>query len=314
MNRKTISQILIAVCLALFGCSADRKPGELFGPAEEGTLVVDALLIVDQSLPDVLLRRTVRPDRPYDRAQAAVRGATVTIGQGAASYRYVEDPDSAGRYIPPTGAPFVSPLTEYRLTVTASGRQASAVTVTPARFALREAVLLDEKSLAVIRRLKMFTDSAESVFTAPENQMTYLDGLLETRFAATGALAYQVGIISLDPDSKRLLEADFMNEDDYKEMVKRQSSSPPLEASDGKLRLPWFMVGYAGRHLVRVCAVDQNWFDFARSSPELAEQQGYGSLAGDNFERPFFRVEGGIGLFGSAAVDSLGFVVHARGE
>ena len=35
-------------------------------------------------------------------------------------------------------------------------------------------------------------------------------------------------------------------------------------------------------------------------------------LAGDNFERPLFHVNGGIGIFGSASVDSVGFVVLPR--
>ena len=38
----------------------------------------------------------------------------------------------------------------------------------------------------------------------------------------------------------------------------------------------------------------------------------FGELAGDSFQRPLFRVQGGIGLFGSASVDSIGFVVLPR--
>lgn len=77
--------------------------------------------------------------------------------------------------------------------------------------------------------------------------------------------------------------------------------------------LPWFAVAFAGRHVWRTYALDQNWYDFARTDPETGGG-GFGRLAGDGFKRPSFAVQGGIGLFGSAAVDSVGFVVLPRLE
>ena len=95
-------------------------------------------------------------------------------------------------------------------------------------------------------------------------------------------------------------------------MTLRANQSPPFAASDGIVRWPWFAVVFTGRSLIKVYALDHNWFEYARSSPDLQEQGGFGGLAGENFERPFFQVEGGIGLFGSASVDSVGFVVLPR--
>ncbi|MBI4530918.1 MAG: DUF4249 family protein [Candidatus Latescibacteria bacterium] len=302
-----IPWILISCCVFLTACSADRQPGELFGPAEEGTLVIDALLIVDQPLPGIFVRQTVRPNVPYDQATAAVRGADVTIRQGERVFRYTEAPDSIGRYLPPANPSLVTPRTAYHLTVTAGDHQARATTRTPDRFTIQEAVMLDEQTLEVRRHFKTFADGADLVFTAPENQVIYLDGLLEARFRPIGVPAYQVGVFSLDLDSERVIEADFLDDEDYEEF-ERQSSSPPLRAVDGTLRLPWFTIFFGGRHLIKIYALDDNWFDFARSSPEQPNQ-GFGGLAGDDFERPLFSVEGGIGLFGSASVDSLGFVV-----
>ena len=75
--------------------------------------------------------------------------------------------------------------------------------------------------------------------------------------------------------------------------------------------MPWFAVAYGGRHLFKVYALDQNWYDYTRTN--RAENPGFaGGLAGDSFERPLFRIEGGIGLFGSASVDSVGFFVLPR--
>jgi hypothetical protein len=159
----------------------------------------------------------------------------------------------------------------------------------------------------------MFSEGEDVVFSAPENQIPYLEGLLETRFDPIDVPAYQAGVFSLDPDSEQLLDADWLEEEDYEEILQREVSSPPYDAPDGRLRLPWFAVYYAGRHMIKIYALDVNWFDFARSSPEMQEQGGgFGGLAGENFERPIFHVEGGIGLFGSASVDSVGFVVLPR--
>ena len=300
----------IVFCALMAACSAERKPGELFGPAEPGTLVVDALLIVDHPLPDLFVRETVSPGEIYTRAGAAVTDAEVEIRQGDRTFRYRMDPDSLGRYLPPQGAPSVMPHTDYHLTVRSGGREATAITQTPERLRFQEVVFMDETTLQVKHRLKTFADGADLVFTSPENRLTYLEGLLEVRFQPIDVPAYQVGIFNLESDSERVFESDLFEEEDYEDL-ERQESSPPFEAMDGTLRMPWFFVYFAGRHIIKIYALDRNWFDFARSGP-ANDNGGFGGLAGDNFERPVFHVEGGIGLFGSASVDSLGFVVLPR--
>ena len=309
MNRLGVA----ACCLVMMACAAERKPGDLFGPSEVGTLVVDAQLLVGHRLPEMFVHQTLAPGAKYTRDLFAVTDAQVVITKEGETFAYRPDPDSLGRYLPPVDAPIVTPLTEYGLTVRSGEREARAVTRTPALLRLRESVLLDEKTQQVRRQLKMFSEGEDVVFSAPENQIVYLDGLLETRFDPVDVPAYQAGVFSLDPGSEQLLDADWLEEEDYEEILQREVSSPPYDARDGKLRLPWFAVYYAGRHMIKIYALDVNWFDFSRSSPEMQEQGGgFGGLAGENFERPLFHVEGGIGLFGSASVDSLGFVVLPR--
>ena len=87
------------------------------------------------------------------------------------------------------------------------------------------------------------------------------------------------------------------------------STSPAIVPVDGGIRLPWAAVVYEGRYLIRVHSIDRNWYDLIRSSPEFGGGQGFGGNAGDSFDRPIFHVEGGVGLFGSGAVDSLGITV-----
>ena len=304
---------LIALCLT--ACAAERQPGELFGPVEkEAELVVDAQLLVGRTLPEVFVRRTLPAGRAYSREDAAVTDARVRIlhGDQVFEYAYTADETAPGRYLPPREAPMVEALTEYRLEVDVEGRKVRASTTTPDRVRIRQAVLLDEETLQIIRTLKTFAELGDQVYTAPENQITYLDGLIEFHFDTLEVAGFQAAIFALDEDAPFADEdlVDFYDEEDTSTL--RANQSPPLAVSEGILRWPWFAVAFTGRSMIKVYALDHNWFEYARSSPDQQEQGGFGGLAGENFERPFFQVEGGIGLFGSASVDSVGFVVLPR--
>ena len=301
----------VFMILCLTACAAERQPGDLFGSVEEDSeLVVDGVLLVDQTLPELFVRRTLPPGQAYRRDAAGVLDARVRIFQGDQIFEYAPDPATPGRYLPPLESPQVEALTEYRLEVEVEGKKVRARTTTPERMRVRQAVLLDEDTQEIMRTLKAFAEVGDEVYTAPENQITHLEGLIELHLEEAGE-AYQAALFALEENAQRLDEdlQDFLDED-WDDL--RANQSPPFAASDGIVRWPWFAVAFTGRSLIKVYALDHNWFEYARSSPEQQEQGGFGGLAGDNFERPFFQVEGGIGLFGSASVDSVGFVVLPR--
>ncbi len=306
---------VIAGCLiALAGCKAERSPSSFYGPDASGILVVDAVLIVDKPLPDLFIRQTANAasfSEHYSSRRSGVTDAEVVITQDERAFFYRADPNEAGRYLPPPNAPIVLPHTAYELHVRSQGREARAQTLTPDRLDIREAVLLDAATLEVTRVLKKYKDG--DVFRALENRVPYQSGLLEVRFDPLPVSGYHIAIESLDPTSDPVTDSDFFDPEDFE----RYGSSPAFEAHDGTVRLPWFAVGFVGPYVIRIYAVDKNWFDLVRSVPEFfqdGDERAFqpGGLAGDNFERPLFRIEGGIGLFGSAAVDSLGFVVLPR--
>ncbi|MDE2812976.1 MAG: DUF4249 family protein [Gemmatimonadota bacterium] len=301
----------IFIVLCLTACAAERQPGDLFGSVEEGSeLVVDGILIVDQTLPELFVRRILPPGQTYSRDAAGVSDAQVLVFQGDQIFEYAPDPAAPGRYLPPLEAPLVQTTTEYRLEVDVEGKKVRARTTTPERMQVRQVVLLDEDTQEIMRTLKSFAEVGDEVYTAPENQLTHLEGLIEIHLEKAGE-AYQAALFALEEDAQ-LLDEDFIEIYDRDREDLRANQSPPFAASDGIVRWPWFAVVYTGRSLIKVYAVDHNWFEYARASPDQQEQGGFGGMAGDNFERPFFQVEGGIGLFGSASVDSVGFVVLPR--
>ena len=275
-----LTVVLLAGIAAHPGCSGERDPATLFGPAERETIVVDAVLYVDRTLPEIIISRTRTADAVATGDATSVNDAEVTVIQGLAEYRYASV-GHLGRYLPPPGAPRVRPNTEYRLRVRALGEEVRGVTSTPAPLVINEIAVLEEPSMEVIRRLD--PDSAAG------NRIPYQEGLIEVRFDPLDVEAYQV--IVLEPGSE-------------------DGGSPPLEARDGRLLLPWFAIGSSGEHEVEVYALDRNLFDFLRSVQASGQNAfGFGSLAGDTFERPVFNLDGGIGVFGSASLDSFGFFV-----
>ncbi len=292
----------------LMACDTRRDAGDLFGPAVENTLVIDATLLVDQPLPDLFVWRTLAPHGEYSRQRAAVTDARVAVGAAGAAWSYRADPDSAGRYLPPPDAPQVQPQREYQLEVTSTLGTARARTLTPARLTLHSAVVLDAATLTVQRHLRVLPLTDHQAWLAAENQIRFREGVVEIRVVPEPGRFYQLALFNLEEDSEFLIDEGFLGEDSA-DAFNRAGASPPVRATDGRVRLPWFAIAFAGRHVARVYSIDRNWYDYARST---VPGGAFGELAGDGFERPLFNVDGGIGLFGSASVVDVPFNVLPR--
>jgi hypothetical protein len=307
---KFISRLTVCVLAVLLaGCAADRDPSTLFAPDDVGTLVVDGLLLVGEPLAEIRLSRAARPDQDYDPLLAAETGATVVVTDldAQVAYTYSESPQN-GRYT--TSIPsVVFPERTYELRVTTTaGEQLYALTTTPPVFDVAAWLRLTADGATIVDTLRTYDDLDTAVYFAPENQVVYNVGLLEARFTRPAVPAFQVGIESLDLDSTFVIDPDFFSEEDFASL-NRTASSPALEATDNLVRLPWLVVFYTGRYKIRVVALDNNSFDFVRTAPDDDAGFAFGGNAGDSFQRPIFHVEGGIGLFGSIAADSVGIFV-----
>ncbi len=311
MRRARLAQwIGVAALMSMAACSTDRDPDELFAPGGVGVPVVDAMLVVGETFPDLYLTRTLAPDEPFSLARAGIASATVTISWNGGSLDY--QGGSSGHYVAPITGAVILPSTRYDLTVDLpDGGTLRATTTTPAPIQVREWVLLDDTGATVLQRMSTFADTGDSVYYQPENQLVYTEGLVEIRLDVTPAQGYQVGLASLDLASPLLIDADFLDEEDLDNFTRTNSSPPFAVATTTAIRIPWLAIYFAGSYKMRVFAMDRNWFDLARTDPVLGGAGiGFGGEAGDSFNRPIFHVEGGIGLFGSTSVDSVGFYVN----
>lgn len=309
MVLTTIRRIAFGCLLAVAACSPEREGDELFAPGGVGVLVVDALLVVGQSFGEIYLSETVAPDEPFSRQNAGVDGATVTVEGGGDVVSFQLDGNLPGRYVP-LSTDVVLPSTTYNFTATfPDGRVLRATTTTPAHIDVSEWVLLDDTGSTVLQTLATFEEAGDTVYFEPENQLTYTQGILAARVTNQPTAGYQIGLVSKDIGSPLLIDADFLDEEDLAEFH-RVNSSPPLDY-EATLRVPWLAIYFEGRYVLRVVALDRNWFDIVRTDPALgAGGFGFGGEAGDTSTRPIFHVEGGIGVFGSVSSDSVGFYVH----
>jgi hypothetical protein len=315
-DRPHRALLLAAALLLVAACSPERDEATLFAPQDVGILVVDAVLIVGQSPAAIRLTRTQPPDVPYTLENAGVAGAAIAIACDEGTVYYNPVVEFPGLYTPGAsdGWTIVAPETEYRLAVqTPAGERLTAVTRTPARLLVESWTLLDPDTGAPVRDLVTFPEAGDAIYDRPENQLPYATGIVDARFpaSAAGVLAgagYQLAIFSLDPDSDYVIDPPFFEDDDFEDLP-RTGSSPALAGEGGSLRLPWFSIYFEGRHKYKVFVVDTNWFDLLRTSNYNTGGFGAGGTLGDGVERPLFHIEGGIGLFGSGSVDSVGFRV-----
>jgi hypothetical protein len=301
---------VLAAALAAAGCTPERDASNFFSPEQVDILVIDAVLIVGEPLPFLRLSRTLAPDAPYTLANSGENDATVVVtDETGAQTVYADDPGPEGLYAPVGPPPVVRPGTTYDLFVqTERGEILTARTTTPAPLRVARWVALDPTNGSELRELATYATAGEGVYDAPENQLPYASVLVEAQLDPQDVQGFQLALFSLDPDSDYVIDPPFFEEDDFAEL-NREGSSPALAAENGGIRLPWFAVYFEGRYKYKVFAIDDNWFDLLRSIPEGDGGFAFGGNAGDGFEQPLFRVDGGIGLFGSASVDSTGFRV-----
>jgi hypothetical protein len=317
MVLTTLRRIAFACLLAVIACSPEREGDELFAPGGVGVLVVDALLVVGRPFGEIeiYLSETVAPNQPFSRESAGVDGATVIVEGGGKVFSFTNSGVVSGRYYLAfsVDTDVVLPSTTYNLSATLpDGRVLRATTTTPAHIDVSEWVLLDDAG-ATIQTLSTFEEDADTVYYQPENQLTYTQDILAACVTDQASAGYQIGLVSLDLGSRLLIDADFLEEEDLDDF-ERINSSPPLNY-EATLRIPWLAIYYEGRYVLRVTALDRNWFDIVRTDPALgAGGFGFGGEAGDTSTRPIFHVEGGIGVFGSVSSDSVGFYVNPPTE
>ncbi len=269
-------------------------------------LVVESYLIAGESMPVVRLSRTAPIDQEYSFEKFAINEADVTIhlleedgeeSQTSISYSlFGPGGSSANEFSPgvylPTRQHTIQPGRKYRLQVEVPDfPDLQSATIIPDTFSIQsddvpESIMYQSsQQLELIIRTPRETDR-QNVYIFNTESLNPVEGELVPFYKS----AFDDGQIELrdltNNPSSLINEANFEKTAD----------------GDIKLRYPWIGVAFFGPNRISVNSVDRNISDFIRSQEV---QLGGSTLSPGEIPNAVYNIEGGIGVFGSVATDTV---------
>jgi hypothetical protein len=265
-----MNKILLLLLAALSLASCEETLNSDFTPQ----LVLEGYLYANEPLDSVVIRRTLEITET-DSLQF-VQGATVTLSYDDQNIRLIERPEFPGAYFPPSPLT-IEPRKTYRIRVEAMGQVATSETTVPDAIALDSAKIGDRvlniNGVDTIEypgtREELSKPGVRLWWTRSQSARGY--GMEAVTFDSTAE------IIDLDPEDDNLPDSNAMGR--YRFFILSNSE-----------QILWRQFRRYGENTVRALALDQNLQDF---------------LTRSQFDNNTLRVQGGLGVFGSAARASM---------
>lgn len=298
--------LLTFFIFALILVSCEEYPQDDY----EEFYVVETYLIAQNQLPDIYLSTTAPVTSKYLFQDYAVSNATVTIdllsddedSQIEQFFSYTMDRENPGVYKPRIPHKIL-PSRTYRIRVDD----------------------LPDDPFASIVGYTTVPDTFSTISEVPDTVVYQSDEQIEleiTESVNPDRQSYFIfTTISEAPEFESFtpLYLDFYDqeEDDLGDYVKTSSGIVNEENfdihSNGTLTLkyPWIGVAFFGDNLIVANTVDDNVYDFLRSQ---SVQLGGSTLSPGEIPNVLYRLEGGIGVFGSLAADTIRTYIKRSSE
>ena len=262
--------------------------------------VVESYLVANRQLPQVRVSTTAPVNDLYSFERAAIANAQVQVrllneNGSDIDQVFTYNSDTAGIY-KPVDAHDVLPTRSYQLyvNIAETASEITATTVVPDTFSVVSAVL-DTLIYQSTEQLEITV--SESSYPGRQNIFIF-------------------NTLSLNPLLENLtpVYADlFLDEDDDEEPDLTEltnTSSGLLNAANFTInpdqsitiRYPWISVAFYGANKLVATTVDDNVYDFVRSE---SVQLGGSTLSPGEIQNVITHVEGGLGIFGSLASDTI---------
>jgi hypothetical protein len=251
-------------------------PFFIFGCSEPSTeneyrneIVVTGYLIAGKPIDSIVVSRTMPIDQQYTSAAAAITNAIVVITTNGIHDTLRTITGKPGHYFSPQ---IIQPKQKYSLFVKVpDGREIRGTTIVPDTF-------------HIVQR--------------PPAEMTYGQGIPFMSWTESALHHdYIMSITSLDLTETTPIGSDTPFADSV-ELSERTSFTFGFEDIQ-ESQIPWFAFHFYGRNALKIFAVDKNYYEFFRQifsqSTDIKEFK--------------YNLQGGIGIFGSAAEDSIHLVV-----
>ena len=269
----------ITLCGLLAGCEDPVPTGDY---KEE--IVVQSFLFVGEPINDVRIHRSQPVLDTFRLPVASIRNAVVTIETDSQTLplEYVDD-TTGGFYRAIDTAYRILPETTYRLRIVVDGKTLTGTTTTPITFA--------------------FTVPPKDTLIYPgKDKETQLFDSLYVRWTAVApAQEYVPGIVNLDTTNYGSYLTPSTDEPNARVRDDEFDEGTRLDGERARYALAqttsiptvWRFFKWYGRHELVIYAGDKNFVNWFR-------QVGFGGRT--SFSYQFNSVEGGLGVFGSAAV------------
>ncbi|MCR9133891.1 MAG: DUF4249 domain-containing protein [bacterium] len=281
---------IIALFTALSACEVYEQD------SYEEYYVVESYLVANRQLPQVRVSTTAPVNDFYAFTRSAIADAQVQIRLLDPSGSSIEEvftytSDSAGIY-QPMDTHDVLPTRSYQLYVTipTTSAEITATTVVPDTFKVISTVL---DTLVYQSTEQLEITVSESTYPGRQNIFIF-------------------NTIALDPDPAMLtpIYADFLEDEIVTLDELTNTESGLLNAANFTvnqdqsitIRYPWIAVAFYGDNKLIATTVDDNVYDFVRSE---SVQLGGSTLSPGEIQNVITHVEGGLGIFGSLASDTI---------
>ena len=279
---------IITILIILSGC-------ELYEQDEyQEYYVVESYLVANDDLQQVRLSTTSPIEETYSFKDNTVSGASVEIQKlhsdstVADQYQYMQQ--QPGIYIP-VDSTTIEAKQLYRLKATTQdGHEITSITYVPGDF--RTLSELEPSYTYQDTQQVELTVEPSYYITERQTYFVFTVNTLEPSFNnLTPFYADQVDDEDTDIEEFYINSSGIVNEGNF------ESNDKTITLS-----LPWIGVAFYGSNNIIVNAIDDNLYDFLRSH---GTQGGGTTLSPGEIQNIRYNVDGGIGIFGSMASDTV---------
>lgn len=276
----------------LLGCELDPQNDY------EEHYVVESYLVAQEQLPPVRISTTSPALEEYEFEDVAVPGAEVEVhlledDQESAPeeiFNYTES-EEPGVYTAQANHR-IQPARSYRLNITPpdDDSQIDAFTTVPDTFSITTNVPDTVVYQSSVEQLEITVTPSDY----PGRQGIYVVNTVSLNPEEDNMTPYYRG--QLDEDTE---VEDFR---DNSSGIINEESFRVNEDSTITLRYPWIGAAFYEDNLMIINTIDDNIFDFLRSQ---SVQLGGNTMSPGEIQNAIYHVEGGIGVFGSTANDTI---------
>lgn len=285
--------ILFIFGLIVAGCDPNSQD------EYEEYVVLESYIVADRSLPVVRLSRTLPIDEEYSFQNAALSGANVLVtlldedGNDVESFPYIERSESfSGIYTPINQEHQVIPRRTYRVDVNFNNRddELTARTTVPDQISI-----INEIPETIEYRGDQQLEIVLSATERTEAQNRYVfNAIKENPREDLLTPFYRASVVDGDSNPE-----DFANNSSG---LINEGNFDIDDEGTTTLLFPWIGVAFFEENLIVINSVDSEMGEFLRSQNV---QLGGSTLPPGEIPNVRYNVEGGIGIFGSIASDTV---------